>query len=876
MSFEQAESDYSQLVQAALDYGYTEDWTKLRTADLSIKELQQVAEKVGYHVNVNVDGSIRNITKDVTAPLKAGTITGNLTGGGDPIGSNINSNLEIGTTAAEANTTFQSTADIAADVAEGATAAEAAKAAVKAGKMAKFTNGVKGVFNKPVTGTVSGPLIAVSSGIKTGKGIDAALYNFAKVMGEDESQVWALNPQSWESLVSDLSDEGLEGIYKWGFNVLFGLSDTGDAQMYVDENAFAYMVAYLQSQGFYTTGSITVDSTEFTDLKDTFEYPITLNNSPFYQTATSGNYVLQVISAVPFAVFDTEDNSYNSLCEVFAYGSDPGTNVFTSRQQPSHGETTPLPTNYISKLSGKYTYKDKTVHFSAVSGGNASFSANQGTNKSKVSTSKTVDLLNKVAWDLIYGDVHTTAGSPDGVSELENADNHDSELDKATDPDSALNILKTLFPELWDNRVEQQQIQPDGSTKTYTYVPLPFPISGEDQAIDSQGASQQQNEVVPKPDPETQPDVKPATESQLWSLIQIITNSLKKPQGMTETEPDPQKQPQANPDATPLNPDPPTNPPDTGTGEPPVAVPPTGSASSLWAIYNPTIPQINDFGAWLWSPNFVDQILKLFNDPMQSIIGLHRVYATPVTGETRTIKVGYLDSGVPSLIVTDQYSTVDCGTVNLREYFGNVLDYDPYTQVQLYLPFVGIVNLDVADVMRSSINIVYHVDVLTGACLAEVKVIRDAAGGTLYQYAGNAAVTMPISSGSYMGIVASIASIAGGVAGTIASGGAMAPMLLGSASSALGSARTKVEHSGGFSGNAGAMGIKKPYLIISRPQAALAKNYQYYIGDPSNTTTTLGSCTGYVQVKECHLENVPATQQELNNIEQILKGGVLI
>lgn len=865
MSFEQADSDYSQLVQAALDYGYTEDWTKLRTADLSIKELQQVAEKVGYHVNVNADGSIRNITKDVTAPLKAGTVTGNLTGGGDPLGSNINSNLEIGTTAAEANTTFQSTADVAADVEAGATAAEAAKAAVKAGKMAKFTNGVKGVFNKPVTGTVSGPLIAVSSGIKTGKGIDAALYNFAKVMGEDENQVWALNPQTWESLVSDLSDTGLEGIYKWGFNVLFGLSDTGDAQMYVDENAFAYMVAYLQSQGFYKSGTTTIDKSDFDDLNKAGLIPLNVNTSPFYQTGEG--YNVAVVSNVPFAMIQ---KSNGRLDGVFASSSSTR-NAYGYDQTPLNPPD--FPSNNLT-VGEPYTNNNKTVYWGHTSGGYIKGTENQ-TVTTTTSSSLSNTLINEIAWELIYGE-HKTVGSVEGVSDLDNAENHDSELDKATDPDSALDILKTLFPDLWDNRVEQQQIQPDGSTKTYTYVPLPFPISGEDQAIDSQGASQQQNQVVPKPDPETQPDVKPATESQLWSLIQIITNSLNKPQGMTETQPDPQKQPQANPDATPLNPDPPTNPPDTGTGEPPAVVPPTGSASSLWAIYNPTIPQINDFGAWLWSPNFVDQILKLFNDPMQSIIGLHRVYATPVTGETRTIKVGYLDSGVSSLIVTDQYSTVDCGTVNLREYFGNVLDYDPYTQVQLYLPFIGIVNLDVADVMRSSINIVYHVDVLTGACLAEVKVIRDAAGGTLYQYAGNAAVTMPISSGSYMGIVASIASIAGGVAGTIASGGAMAPMLLGSASSALGSARTKVEHSGGFSGNAGAMGIKKPYLIISRPQAALAKNYQNYIGDPSNTTTTLGSCSGYVQVKECHLENIPATQQELNNIEQILKGGVLI
>ena len=193
----------------------------------------------------------------------------------------------------------------------------------------------------------------------------------------------------------------------------------------------------------------------------------------------------------------------------------------------------------------------------------------------------------------------------------------------------------------------------------------------------------------------------------------------------------------------------------------------------------------------------------------------------------------------------------------------------------MYLPFIGIVSLDNADVMRASIHIVYHVDVLSGACLAEVKVTRDGAGGTLYQYTGNASVTLPISSGSYMGIVSSIASIAGGIAGTIASGGAALPMIASAAGSAL-NARAKVEHSGGFSGNAGAMGGKIPYLIISRPQVALAKNFQKYIGFPANYTTKLLNCSGFVKVLECHIENVNATSSELTEIESLLKEGIIV
>ena len=100
-------------------------------------------------------------------------------------------------------------------------------------------------------------------------------------------------------------------------------------------------------------------------------------------------------------------------------------------------------------------------------------------------------------------------------------------------------------------------------------------------------------------------------------------------------------------------------------------------------------------------------------------------------------------------------------------------------------------------------------------------------------------------------------------------------MLASSAGSLL-NARTKVEHSGGFSGNAGAMGSKIPYLIISRPQIDLANKFEKYIGYPANITTTLESCSGFVNVLECHLENINATDSELNEIESLLKGGIIV
>lgn len=415
----------------------------------------------------------------------------------------------------------------------------------------------------------------------------------------------------------------------------------------------------------------------------------------------------------------------------------------------------------------------------------------------------------------------------------------DPSLITGTTPATILPQLKTNYPQLFDGSIYEDVPQEDGSNRRITYVPIPFP------RIDSKGnpITGVPSQGNPKVDPTT------ATGTDLDTLTDVITGS---PTGTGSTS---------------------ATPPITGSGNSPITAAPTGSASSLWAVYNPTQEQVNAFGAWLWNSNLVEQIKKLFSDPMQAIIGIHKVFATPETGAEQNIKCGYIDSGVTSKIVTNQYTTVNCGTVNLREYFGNVFDYSPYTEISLYLPFIGIVKLDVADVMRSSITVKYHVDVITGACLADVIVSRDGYGGVLYQYSGSAIVTYPVSSGSYASALTGILSIAGGVATTIASGGALAPAAIGAA---VGMSRlhTDVQKSGSFTGAAGAMGAKKPYLIISRPQTAMPSSYKHLEGQPASHYTRLGDASGYVKVKSVMVNGISATDTELDMIQSLLMQGV--
>ena len=318
---------------------------------------------------------------------------------------------------------------------------------------------------------------------------------------------------------------------------------------------------------------------------------------------------------------------------------------------------------------------------------------------------------------------------------------------------------------------------------------------------------------------------------------------------------------------------------------PAVPVPTSGSDTGMVKIYNPTSAQLSAFSEWLWSANIFDNFSKLLQDPMQAILGLNILYATPSRGEVPTnIIVGNIDSNKPSRYVTNQYINIDCGSVTVNKYFNNVLDYIN-TEIQLYLPFIGIVNLSQKEIVGRSVSVKYKIDVMTGTCVAKVRV----ANQLLYTFTGCCAVQLPLTAANYTGVYSTIASIAastiggaikGGIGGALVSG--MGGALMGAASGGFSS---PVERSGNIGSNAGAMLPKTPYLIITRNKPYNPTAYNKYYGYPSNTTVTLNQCSGFTRVKDIRLHDiytydgdakVVATDGEMSLIESQLKGGIII
>lgn len=320
------------------------------------------------------------------------------------------------------------------------------------------------------------------------------------------------------------------------------------------------------------------------------------------------------------------------------------------------------------------------------------------------------------------------------------------------------------------------------------------------------------------------------------------------------------------------NPSNPTEPPSKNHGN--ISIPPKNptdsvTSSKLFTVYNPTADQIDALGGYLWGESIAGTLASIFTNPLNAIISLHCIYCEPDVIGTKEIRLGYLASGVSAKYVVSQYKEVDCGTIRIPEYYGDCRDYSPYTTISLFLPFIGFRPIKVDDVMGSELSIKYFVDVYTGTCLACVSVNKGGVIQLTYNFDGNCSVMLPLTSGSWANMTVGLATALTSMIVNPVAGALQIPNAVHNGIS--------MSSQGQLGCNAGAMGRKKPYVVVTNTQAYDAVGYNELYGYPANILTKLSQLEGYTKVKEVHVENVNnATVDEKNEIERLLKSGVII
>lgn len=336
--------------------------------------------------------------------------------------------------------------------------------------------------------------------------------------------------------------------------------------------------------------------------------------------------------------------------------------------------------------------------------------------------------------------------------------------------------------------------------------------------------------------------------------------------------------------------------------------------SGMCTAYVPTWGEIQTVADALLDPNIfqilANNVVK-FSDVIIGLSIFPCVVPASTSGAVKANVLGMeIGTGVTAHIADDQFVTIDCGTLDIDEYWGNCLDYNPYTRISIFLPFCGMYELDVDEVMGRTIGVSYRIDIMSGACLATIKID----GSVFYQYSGQCSAQVPLSSVSFDQFLASMIELgvatATGVGAVGAAGGAVkeaetafqAAGTSGSGGSALMEAREHLssvktqsansiadatvgavmgskgfyQHAGAMSGSPGFLGVRTPYIIIKRPEQLVPSMYGKFNGFPCNTTAVLGDLVGFTVVDDIRLNIPEATVQEIIECEQLLKGGVVI
>lgn len=405
-------------------------------------------------------------------------------------------------------------------------------------------------------------------------------------------------------------------------------------------------------------------------------------------------------------------------------------------------------------------------------------------------------------------------------------------------------------------------------------LPTIYPI---EVPVNNPNPSQQQAQ-----NPAADPEPAPYLDWLLQVLPQPEPNPNPEPEPTPEPDPDPQPEPEPLPVIDPVEIDPDPVDPNKPVQPSPLPIipdlPSTVDSNAMFTVYAPSISQLNAFGGWLWSNNIIDMLLRIWQNPLEGIIAFQKVYAVPTVGTSSNIIVGYIDSEVPAPIVTSQFVTVNCGTITVDEILNNATDYPPYTMLHIYLPFIGIVELDCNEFMNGSITVTYHIDVYTGTCLVEVASTRspDMTSPTIiYTFSGNASQQLPLTSSNFGGALNALVSTVSGVA-RMGSGGALNAISgLSSIGHSVSHEMIHIAHSGDLSANAGIMALRTPYLIIGRRNSYDANAYNELYGYPANKTVYLGNCSGFTRVKAGFLRS-EATEEEKQEIMDLLKKGVIL
>ena len=321
---------------------------------------------------------------------------------------------------------------------------------------------------------------------------------------------------------------------------------------------------------------------------------------------------------------------------------------------------------------------------------------------------------------------------------------------------------------------------------------------------------------------------------------------------------------------------------------------------NLVCPYCLTANSMQKIGAGLFLANFWTDLRNKFtglSDPLSFILdAVELPISTPDDAGIARFRVGgelVKDSAGNDIgcgVYTHRYYKWSMGSITLKEVWGTALDYSD-TAISIYLPYVGVKDVDTDIVLNCTTTLYLYMDVWNGDILYLLHASNANSASkyfksesVVYRWSGNCGKKLPLgrvdqttplmtAAGNLAGLVAGFA--IGGPAGAgMAAGATFLSQGLKTASHGF---TPTVQTSGGIAGSVGRMDYHNAYYIIKRSVPEYPNNWRQEFGAPRYQEFLLSSIHGYTEIAEIHADDVDgASDAEKKLIEQQLMQGVIL
>lgn len=293
---------------------------------------------------------------------------------------------------------------------------------------------------------------------------------------------------------------------------------------------------------------------------------------------------------------------------------------------------------------------------------------------------------------------------------------------------------------------------------------------------------------------------------------------------------------------------------------------------------------INNLSNYMWSDDFINQVIRLFENPSElitnNIFFPYSLTENQTLPEPEQITIGNVNAptnttGIPVTALYNRRRATD--PYVYTSYFGSFLDYEPYSHYLLYLPYIGFVKIDGNDVIKHALRVEYVSELETGNCTAYIY----SDTRLVAQYNGELGTPIGLSNTNQilknLKLTGATVQIASGIAGAIASKGAGGTSAISSGiSDFISSFAEQTIHTGDKVGGLNSLySPQDVYLVVFHAIPAEATGIKEIFGKSASYGGAVADFSGFLQCSAVD-GYTKGTDDENNEIFELLRGGIYV